>query len=67
MKKLTSTKDFSHSARESACQAFGFDFNTGELEIRVFSWGSLVEVFSGENAGKYDIYKDDGVFIFMEA
>lgn len=67
MKIFKSHKEFSSSMLDSAREAFGFEFCSGEIEIHTYSFGSIAHVMTGENAGKYDIEKEDGRFIFLEA
>ena len=67
MAKLVSFKEFSHSVNDSICAAFGFPLNSAEYEVCYRSWGSIVKIFSGENAGTYDIEMVNGVYEFLEA
>lgn len=67
MKILTSHSAFSNSVNESVCHTFDLPLNSGEYQVDHHSWGSIVEVFAGENAGKYDIEMEGGAYRFLEA
>lgn len=67
MKIFKSSPCFSNSIEDSAKHAFGFCFSSGEIYITTHTWGCVAHVATGENAGTYDVEKEDGRFIFLEA
>lgn len=67
MSVFKSSIEFQASILDSARHAFGLPSNSGGVEFFVKNFGTIVEVYEGENKGVYDVYKDNGVYVFVEA
>lgn len=60
MKVFKANQVFTKNLHDAVCHAFNFDFNSANFQIRNIgnSDYQILEIFNGENAGKYDIHLD---------
>tara|TARA_R110000765_G_C18838990_1_gene597739 strand:- start:737 stop:937 length:201 start_codon:yes stop_codon:yes gene_type:complete len=64
---LTSNPTFFASLNDSITSTFGLPIESGDYEVKIHSWGTLIHVHTGEFAGTYDLHVEDGFYKFITA
>jgi len=67
MKTFTAHSDFAASTHDSVCNAFGLELCSGEFEIQLHSWGTVVVMNTADDKSTYDADIENGRYIFREA
>ena len=65
MSIFKSNNIFSKSLHDSICNAFSLPLESGSFEVLNYSWGNVLNIFEGDNIGKYGIILIDNNYVFI--
>ena len=58
---------YAKTLHDAVCFAFGLPLESGEFEVKLYSWGQLLTVYADGKQGSFDVYFEDGAYKFIEA